>query len=95
MSAPLAVTSLGEVAAVLQHYEHLVGSAAVSEDDGLLTFSLTLYAEGQEGYPQALAALECWTHLQRLADLGQLRALAARYDIDPRKLEALLPKETD
>jgi hypothetical protein len=38
--------------------------------------------------------VELYQQLARVVDVGTLRVLARRYDIDPEKLEALLPPET-
>lgn len=91
MTDKMAVALLAEVAACLAAYGALRCTPAVeiSEDSNVL---LTLEVRPQ-GVHQCLLATELHQALQRLTDTANLRAIAARYDIDAAALERLLPKE--
>ncbi len=78
-----------EIADLLGAHGRLPGTLRVDHDDGTVTLTVRLVAPGQ------LDALALAHDAQYLADVGQLRDLAMRYDIDPRRLEAVLPPRKD
>ena len=78
-----------EVAAVLERYGTLLCSPIVEYDERLITLTVQI-ARPQ---PPDLSLLEFYHELRYLQDVGQLRQLATRYDIDPAALEALLRKD--
>ena len=79
---------LSEVATVMERYGALLCSPSVEYDERTITLTVQI-ARPQ---PPDLFLLEFYNELRYLQDVGQLRQLATRYDIDPAALEALLRK---
>lgn len=84
---------LAEVAEVLARHGRLrcVPTVSTSEGEGLV-LTVTCAPEAQDGIKPAMEAFELYNALAYLQDVASLRALAAKYDIDPAALERLLPK---
>lgn len=94
MSAPTPLVLLAEVASTLAEYGRLLVIPSVEHKETTIAGSVTvtLHISAVDGL--AIGQLSDLYHaIQRIHDLGLIRALAATYDIDPEKLEALLPKE--
>ena len=89
----LTALALAEVAAVLAQHGGLICQPTVEEEDGQIVLTVTVHPQGQATIHDALCAVELLNALQYLRDMATLRALAARYDIAPEQLEALLPKD--
>jgi hypothetical protein len=64
-----------------------------TEDDVGVVLRISVPVDGQATLDGAIAAVGLMRRLELLRDVGQVRELARRYDIDPAALEALLPKE--
>ncbi len=86
MTGPMLVAEVAE--ALAQHGRLRCAPTVATGDDGVV-LTLAVPVEGQDDTVRE--ALNLLHTLQWLQDLAQLRELAARYDIDPAKLEQLLP----
>lgn len=82
-----AIAVLAEVAAVLARHGQMPCAPEVIEEDGLVTLTVTLRPQTTA---QALEQLEVLGVLQYVVDVGQMRALAEKYGIDPVLIEAVL-----
>jgi hypothetical protein len=84
---------LTEVAGILEQHAEVRCEPTVDleEDSGDLVLTVRVHAFDLPD-EQRLGLLELLTDLQYLQDLCSMRAFARRYDIDPARLEALLPK---
>ena len=92
--APEGAALLKEVVAVLSEYGDFFCAPSVElveGRDGVMALTLAVYVPQPSDHLSMLAWVELVEGLRRVADISQLRALACRYDIDPSKLEALLP----
>lgn len=83
--------SLGEIAEALAEHKGRTCAASLDHLDGDIT--LTVRIAGSAWEPYGLQALELAQVLQRLVDMGQLRALGTKYNIPAHALEALVGKE--
>lgn len=92
MTAPTALL-LKEVADRLSGAGDLHCSMQVALHGNTISVSIEVTPNDPYEEGQGLKALELFYVLARLRDIGTLRSLATTYDIDPAKLEALLPKE--
>ncbi|HET9025186.1 MAG TPA: hypothetical protein VFN64_11475 [Burkholderiaceae bacterium] len=75
-------TALREIAGCFEAAGDSACALDVAIDDG--TVVVTVYV------PPSIASAELYHQLRYLRDLGQVRAFAQRYGIDPAKLEAVL-----
>jgi len=85
------IAVLAEVVAVLARHSNLRVTPVVEEDRGVVALTVRIKAEGEDG----LQVLSLLHELQYVVDTAQVRAIAAQYDIEPAKLEALLPAMAD
>jgi hypothetical protein len=83
------VAVMAEVVAVLARYPCLRVSPVVDNEDGVLT--LAVRVDGAD----SLHVLALADELQYVADVAQMRMLAATYGIAPAALEAMLPQLRD
>jgi hypothetical protein len=85
---------VGELASVLSDHAGLLCVPAVERtDDGHVVLTICVRPSEQETIGGAVSTLELYHQLERIIDVGTLRAISARYDIDPQQLEALLPPD--
>ena len=89
---------LREVAEILAQHGDLRCVPSVDADERAGCLVLRVEISGRTLVSETIVngrldALELFHALRYLQDLASLRALAAKYDIDPARLEALLPKE--
>jgi len=85
------IAVLAEVVAVLARHSNLRVTPVVEEDRGVVALTVRVQSDGEDG----LQVLSLLHELQHVADIAQVRAIAATYDIDAAKLEALLPDMHD
>jgi hypothetical protein len=85
------VALLAELAAVLARHPEQRCAPAIEHDRERDETRLTVTFHQQETVAGDLETVEMVQELQYLVDMAQLRALASKYDIDAKRLEALLP----
>lgn len=85
------IAVLAEVVAVLARYSCMRVSPIVDREDGVVALRILVDAEG----PNGLEVLALHDDLKFVADVAQVRAFASTYQIDPAKLQALLPTMAD
>jgi hypothetical protein len=89
---PTSDVLVGELATVLGEHAGLICIPTVETDeDGVIVLSVRVRPDDQPLLAGAVDTVELYQHLLHVVDVGTLRVLAKRYDIDPEKLEALLP----
>ena len=88
---------LDEVAALLLRNGALRCAMVVEVEDEAASITLTLSRATtlETSGPYDLGLLDLLHDAQYLAGLGQVRAFAGLYGIDPAALEALLPKQDE
>lgn len=86
---------LGELAEVFAPYSELrcIPQVEMDYDNGGVVLTVQFLPEAQDNKSDGLHVYELYGELRYLADLAQMRAIAARYDISSEQLEALLPKK--
>ena len=89
-----------EVIGVLREYEALRCTVEVETSDdrdgnGVVRLTIEVPTVGQVDIAGAMLAIEFYRDAKYLADVTQMRELAARYQIDAAKLEALLPPQKE
>lgn len=85
------IAVLAEVVAVLARHTNLRVTPVVEEDRGVVALTVRIKAEGEDG----LQVLSLLHELQYVTDVAQVRAIAAQYNIDAVRLEALIPDMDD
>ena len=83
---------LSELIDAMDDYAHLLAIPTVEWDGESCRTTLTLTVVPTEPN-QSLQTRGLYDELRYVADLAQMRALCARFDIKPEKLERLLPQK--
>jgi hypothetical protein len=92
---PLRAAILAEVAAVLAAHGRLACEPTLACEDGTVTLTVVVRPEQRGPAQYALDTLNLGSDLQRMCDIATMRALCARYDLDPAWLERALDPPPD
>jgi hypothetical protein len=85
---------VGELASVLNEHAGLLCVPTVERDeDGHVVLTVCVRPTDQATVGGAASTLELYHQLDRVIDVGTMRAFASKYDIPPALLEALLADE--